>query len=339
MSERTSLPKILITGGGGFLGSHLVQALLDSGANNLRVLDIATRPELLEQGVEVVEGSITSPEVVDRAVSGVRRIYHLAGRVSRNLEDRRSLYEVHVDGTRRLCEAACRAGVERMVMSSTSGTIAVTKDGLSVPDESWPPPIDLISGWPYYTSKLYQEKTARRELAGGPELVIVNPSILLGPGDAGLSSSEDVLRFLSGDVPAVPPGGINFVDVRDVAEVLPKAMERGVNGERYLLGGPNWTFEEFFSRLERLTKIRGPRLRLPEKLYEWAGKTMDGLYRHWGKTPPVDRVSIEMGRCFWYLDCSKAKRELDFQSRDPGETLYETVAHLRKHILGAAALQ
>ena len=331
------MPKILLTGGAGFLGSHLVQNLLDSGEKNLRVLEIATRPELSEKGVELIEGSITSPEVVARAVSGVQQIYHLAGRVSRNLEDRRLLYEVHVDGTRILCEEACRAGVERIVMSSTSGTIAVTEDGEDVPDESWPPPIHLISRWPYYTSKLYQEKAAIRELEGGPELVIVNPSILLGPGDAGLSSSEDVLRFLSRDIPAVPPGGINFVDVRDVAAVLPNAMERGGNGERYLLGGPNWTFAEFFSRLERLTKVRGPRMRLPDKLYEWAGKSMDGFYQHWGKTPPVDRVSMEMGRYFWYLDSSKAERELGFTSRDPGETLYETVAHLKKHTLGPSA--
>jgi hypothetical protein len=80
-----------------------------------------------------------------------------------------------------------------------------------------------------------------------------------------------------------------------------------------------------------MTKVKGPRLRLPDKLYDVAGRSMDHLYKQWGKTPPVDRITMEMGRYFWYLDCSKAEGELGFKARDPGETLYDTVTYLRKH--------
>jgi nucleoside-diphosphate-sugar epimerase len=224
-------------------------------------------------------------------------------------------------------------------MASTSGTIAVTEDGEATPDETWPTPLPNIARWPYYASKVYQETVARQECAGGPELVILNPSLLLGPGDERLSSTEDVLKFLAREIPAVPPGGLNFVDVRDVAPAFVEAMARGLAGERYLIGGPNWDFAKFFARLERLTKVAAPRLHPPGAVIEWGTRAVDSLYRHWGKAPPVDRVSVEMSCYFWYLDASKAERELGFRSRDPGDTLYETVAFLRGHFLGNEAFR
>lgn len=333
------MSKTLVTGATGFLGSHLVELLLDRGQDELRVLSTSSHPELVTRGVEVIEGSITDAEAVEHAVKGVARIYHLAGKVSRNLDDQRELYEVHVDGTRLLCQAAKRASIERVVLASSSGTIAVTEDGETIPDETWPTPLDIIGRWPYYVSKVYQETVAQQECAGGPELVILNPSLLLGPGDERLSSTEDILKFLAREVPAVPPGGLNFVDARDVAPAFVEAMTRGRAGERYLIGGPNWTVAKLFSRLERLTNIHAPRLHPPGAVIEWGARAVDSLYRHWGKAPPMDRVSVEMSRYFWYLDASKAQRELGFRSRDPGETLYETVAYLKRHFLGNDAFR
>jgi dihydroflavonol-4-reductase len=333
------MSKVLITGATGFLGSHLVELLLERGQDELRVVSTSPPEELSKKGVELIEGSITSSDVVGRAVKGIQQIYHLAGKVSRNPDDQREMYEIHVEGTRLLCKEASRAAVERIVMASSSGTIAVTEDGEEIPDETWPTPLHIISRWPYYASKVYQEQVARQECQGGPELVILNPSLLLGPGDERLSSTEDILKFLARDIPAVPPGGLNFVDVRDVAPAFLEAMKRGVSGDRYLLGGPNWDFAKLFGRLERLTKISAPRLRLPGAVIEWTSQAVDAIYRHWGKAPPVDRVSVEMSCYFWYLDASKAERGLGFRSRDPGDTLYETVAYLKTHFLGAGAFR
>ena len=330
------MPKTLVTGASGFLGSHLID-LLDR--QSLRVLVRESRPEGPAEDIEVVEGSVLDPEAVEKAVDGIERIYHLAGKVSRNPDDVRELYRVHVEGTTTLCRAAKSAGVKRIVLASTSGTMAVTEDGETIPDETAPPPLELIGGWPYYTSKLYQEEAAKRECQGGPEVIILNPSLLLGPGDKRLSSTEDVLKFLARDIPVIPPGGVNFVDVRDVAEAFRSAMEKGCSGERYLLGGPNWTFKMFFERLERLSKVKGPRLKLPESMYTIAGMAVDAFYRQLDKAPPVDRVSVEMGRRFWYVDASKAERELGFRARDPYETLHDTVAYIKKEILGEAVLR
>ena len=330
------MPKTLVTGATGFLGSHLID-LLDR--QRLRVLVRKSRPEGSAEDIEVVEGSILDSEAVEKAVDGVERIYHLAGKVSRDADDVRELYRVHVEGTTTLCRAAKSAGVKRIVLASTSGTMAVTEDGETIPDETAPPPLELIGGWPYYTSKLYQEEAAKRECEGGPQIVILNPSILLGPGDKRLSSTEDVLKFLARDIPVIPPGGVNFVDVRDVAEAFRSAMEKGLSGERYLLGGPNWSFKMFFERLERISKVKGPKVKLPEAMYSIAGMAVDAFYRQLDKAPPVDRVSVEMGRRFWYVDASKAERELDFHARDPYETLHDTVAYIKKEILGEAVLR
>ncbi|HJS73342.1 MAG TPA: NAD-dependent epimerase/dehydratase family protein [Vicinamibacteria bacterium] len=327
---------LLVTGATGFLGTQLVERLLESGGARLKVLARAKSEELRARGIEVVEGSILDESACAAAVEGASAVFHLAGQVSRNPDDGALLYEVHVRGTSALLRAAKKAGVERVVLASTSGTIAVTEDGDAIPDETFPPPLKLIGKWPYYTSKLFQEETARRECEGGPDLVILNPSLLLGPGDKKLSSTEDVLKLLASEIPVIPPGGVNFVDVRDAALAFENALSRGRAGERYLLGGPNWTFETFFARLSRTAGVKGPRVKLPEKIYSFAGKAVDAFYRQWDRTPPVDRTSVEMGQRFWWLDSSKAERELGFSARDPYETLYDTVAYIRREFLSQA---
>ena len=332
--------KTLITGATGFLGSHLLRQLLASGDRaELRVFAQSRRESLHAQGVEVVTGSVTDAAAVARAVAGVDRIYHLAGFVSRKPEDAARMYEVHVEGTRLLCEAARSAGVRRMVLASTSGTIAVSDRADDKPDESSAPPLALIGKWPYYASKYYQEETARRGCGEAIELVTVNPSLLLGPGDDRLSSTRDVLQFLAGDIKICPSGGLNFVDARDVAAVLPTAMERGRPGERYLLGGYNWTFVEFFNRLARQTKLPAPLLRAPRgRLTVYATEVQAALYRKLGRTPPLEPKAVEMAGYFWYFDSTKARDELGFQNRESADTLHDTVSYLREHILGRKPL-
>jgi dihydroflavonol-4-reductase len=335
---RKSRPVTLVTGGTGFLGSHLVRLLVEGGVKPLRVLSTSAPAWLEELGIEVVEGSITSPDTAARAVEGAAEVYHLAGRVSREPEDAHLMYKLHVDGTRVLCEAARAAGVRSIVMASTSGTMAVTEDGDIVPDEDWPTPLDIISRWPYYASKLYQERVASESFSGdGRRLVIMNPSLLLGPGDERLSSTKVVLDFLARKIPTVPKGGLSFVDARDAAAAFVAAMQRGRHGERYLLGSANWTFDKFFGRLERMTKVPAPFVSLPSKLAVAGARGISSLFKQWKLAPPVEPAEIEMAEYFWYLDSSKAERELSFTPRDPQETLLDTVAYVRENFLGGAA--
>src|SRR4030095_4387254 len=170
---------------------------------------------------DTFEGSITNADDVARAVEGVTEIYHLAGKVSREKDDARAMYKLHVDGTRLLCDAATKAGVKTIVLASSSGTIAVYEKGDVVLDETYNPPMDIISQWPYYASKAYQEMASLERFNGHDRrLVIMNPGWLLGPGDDRLSSTKIILDFMARKISAVPNGGLNFVDVRDTAQAF-----------------------------------------------------------------------------------------------------------------------
>ncbi|MCM3874089.1 MAG: NAD-dependent epimerase/dehydratase family protein, partial [Pyrinomonadaceae bacterium] len=194
--------------------------------------------------------------------------------------------------------------------------------------------------WPYYASKTYQEVAALQSFNGkGMRLVIMNPSLLLGPGDDRLSSTKVVLDFMARKINAQPGGGLSFVDVRDAARAFRMAMKKGRHGERYLLGAANWTFNKFFGRLERLTKIAAPKFALPSRFAVSGAKLVDSLFKQWNMASPVEPGAIEMAQYFWYLNCAKASRELNFKPRDPGETLHETVVYLRENFLGGDAFR
>ncbi len=326
--------KILITGGTGFLGTHIVKQFLEAGEKNLRVMASSVPVWMQDEGVEACVGSVTNVENVAEAVKGVSAIYHLAGKVSRDNDDAVLMNKIHVQGTRILCEAAKEAGVKTFILASSSGTIAVSEDK-EIVDETYPPPMDLISRFAYYASKFYQEKTALENFDGdGRKLVILNPSLLLGTGDERLSSTKPVLDFLARKIPFTPSGGLNFVDARDTAKAFINALEKGRHKEKYLLGAENMLFSEFFGRLERLSGVSAPMLRVPKSIAVAGANMIDSFFKNWNKTPPFEAKEVEQAELYWYFDSSKAKEELGFDSRDPQETLNDTIKYLRENFLG-----
>lgn len=326
--------KILITGGTGFLGTHIVRQFLDAGEKNLRVMASSVPGWMKDAGVEAAEGSVTNREDVAGAVKNVSAIYHLAGRVSRDNEDAAAMNKIHVEGTRILCEAATEAGVKTLVLASSSGTIAVSETE-EIPDETYPTPLEIISRWAYYASKFYQERTALENFDGkGLKLVILNPSLLLGSEDERLSSTKPVLDFLARKIPYTPSGGLSFVDARDAATAFINALERGRHQEKYLLGAANMKFSDFFGRLERLSGVSAPMLRVPKKLAMAGSSFIDSIFKNWNKTSPVQPKEVEQAEYFWYFDSSKAEEELDFAPRDAQETLQDTISYLRENFLG-----
>ena len=330
--------KILVTGATGFLGSHFMDELCKRvDGSQIRVLSLFHTPALDAHGVEVLIGTVTSPTDMARAMEGVTHVYHLAGFVSRRPEDAHLMYQVHVDGTRVVCQAAVAAGVQRLVMSSTSGTIAISEREDEWPDESSPAPLALITRWGYYSSKYYQEATARQFCAGKVELIMVNPSLLLGPGDERIGSTREVVSFLAGDIRVVPPGGINFVDARDVAAVIPVAMEKGRPGERYLLGGHNMTFAEYFDRMERLSKQYSPRVKLKGDWPWFAARAQAALCKALGRTPPIEPAAADQAKYFWYFDGGRARQELGFAPREASATILDTIRYVREHHMGNGA--
>jgi dihydroflavonol-4-reductase len=322
---------LLVTGGTGFLGSALVPLLLRAG-HRVRLLQRSAAPAAEALGAEVLRGSVEEQGAVRAALDGVEAVFHLAGRVDFDPRDPAALYALHVQGTRVLLEAAAAAGVKRLVLASTSGTIAVFAEERTGTEDD-PYPLREVAGWPYYLSKIYQEKSALRiSRDTGLPLVVLNPSLLLGPGDERLSSTDVVWKFLKRRVPAMPGGGISFVDVRDAAQAFAAALERGRPGERYLLGGANMSFRDFFGRLERISGVAAPRISLPSAVNVAGVRLLEKLASWRGTEAPIDSSSVEMGERFWYCDSRKAEEELGFSPRDPQETLGETVRWLREHV-------
>lgn len=337
-TEKTE-KKILITGGTGFLGTHIVRQFLAAGEKNLKVMASRVPEWMKDAGVKAVEGSVTNADDVAKACKNVSAIFHLAGKVSRDNDDAASMNKIHLEGTRLLCEAATEAGVETIILASSSGTIAVSED-TTVVDETFPQPISILTRWAYYASKYYQERTAIENFNGeGQRLVILNPSLLLGPDDDRLSSTKPVLDFLGRKIPYSPSGGLNFVDARDAAAAFISALDRGKHQEKYLLGAENMTFEQFFGRLARLSGVSAPMLKVPKKLAMAGSSMISSLYKNWGKQSPVMPNEVEQAEYFWYFDSSKAKEELGFEPRDPQETLQDTITYLRDGLLGGGAFK
>lgn len=329
--------KVLITGGTGFLGAEIVRQMIDAGATNLRVMASSIPAWMTDAGVEAFAGSVTDREKVSEAVKDVSVIHHLAGKVSRDNNDAASMNKIHVEGTRILCEEAVKAGVMTMILASSSGTIAVSEDE-QIFDETFPQPVEVISQWGYYASKYYQERAALENFDGdGRKLVIMNPTLLLGPHDERLSSTKIVLDFLARKIPYTPGGGLSIVDTRDAAAAFIAAAEKGQHQEKYLLGSANLTFGELFGRLERLSGISAPMLKVPKKLAVSASSMIESVFQNWGKASPVASKEVEQAEHFWYFDSSKAAEELGFSPRDPQETLNDTIKYIRQTFLGKGA--
>lgn len=325
--------KLLVTGGTGFLGGALVPLLAGAG-HALRLLQRGPAAEAERLGAEVIRAPLDDQAALRRAVDGVDAVYHLAGQVAFDPDDPAALYALHVQGTRRLLEACAEAKVGRVILASTSGTIGVSKEE-RIATEADDYPLQVVAGWPYYLSKIYQEKTALRiHRDAGLPVVVLNPSLLLGPGDDRLSSTDVVFKFLERRIPAMPSGGLSFVDVRDAAQAFHAALEKGAPGERYLLGGANMTFAELFGRLERLSGVAAPRPRLPSRVNVAGARLLERFHAWRGSEPPIDAPSVEMGERFWYVDARKAREVLGFTPRDPQETLHDTVRYLDRRFRG-----
>ncbi|MSP24417.1 MAG: NAD-dependent epimerase/dehydratase family protein, partial [Myxococcales bacterium] len=270
------MSRFFLTGATGFLGRHL-SALLRERGHEVVALCRGAAPDLAALGVNVQRGDVLDLDSVRAAAHQADGAFHCAGLVSRARADAEKLQRLNVDGTKIVLLALEQAGVPRVVVASTSGTIAVSARATDVLDESAPSPLDVIARWPYYRSKLFGEEAALALNKPGFEVVCVNPSLLLGPGDVNGSSTEDVRKFLERKIPFCPAGGIAFVDARDAARGMLQAFERGEPGARYLLNGANMSLAVFFGRLERISGVKAPALRFPRTSARIAGVSAELL--------------------------------------------------------------
>lgn len=316
------MAKTLVTGGTGFVGSHLVRALAKRG-DDLRLLVRRTsRLESLKGiDLEPAIGDVVDRESVRQAMEGVDRVFHVAGITSMRPADRERVFEVNVGGTRNVLEEARSAGVQRVVHTSSVGAIGPAKPNESA-DETQPFTGGRL-GISYINAKHEAEQEAMRYAERGLDVVTVNPSFVLGPDDPDPygTSNQLVRRFLLREIPVYVGGALNIVDVRDVAAGHVLADEKGKTRERYILGGRNFTLGRLFADLSRISGVPAPQLRLPGAV---AVAGIEAL-SHTPFRIPTSSDEVRSGLEWWTYRSDKAQRELGFRPRPHEETLEDTV--------------
>jgi dihydroflavonol-4-reductase len=319
-----------VTGATGFIGSHVVQLLLARG-DRVRILARNSSRKANIEGLscEIVIGDLKDSTSLLRCIQGCRRVYHVAADYrlwSRNPEE---IYQNNVAGTRNLLSACCEARVEKIIYTSTVGTIGMRKDGVPA-DEDSPVDLDGMIGH-YKRSKFMAEQVAHEFAASGLPVVIVNPTTPVGAGDLKPTpTGKIILDFLRGHLPAYVDTGLNLVHVADVAQGHLLAEEKGRIGERYLLGGENWTLEEILDNLASLTGARMPRFRIPYAIAYLAAYmnqlVVGTIFR---KEPSIPLEGARMARYKMFVSSEKARRELGFSPRSVTLALQEAVDYFQ----------
>jgi dihydroflavonol-4-reductase len=318
--------RTLVTGGNGFLGSAVVRLLAARGDS----LRLTCRKRSRLENVEDVEHEAVQCDVLDRAavrraLRGVDRVFHLAGLVSMRPEDDRRLFDVNVGGTKIVLEECLRAGVERVVYTSSVGAIGPAEEGGATDERQVFTAGGL--GISYVNSKHEAEGEAFRLAARGLPLVVVNPAYVLGRGDVYARATSIVRRFLLGRITAYVPGALNIVDVQDVARGHVLADERGTVGERYILGNRNYTLDRLWADLSRVSGCEPPALRLSPGVALMLAQAAQAAAP--GRAP-LSVQEVRLASQWWTYRNTKAKRELGWRPSPHEDTIEATVGWYRE---------
>jgi dihydroflavonol-4-reductase len=299
-----------VTGATGFVGAHLVRALLGQGASVKCLVRAASRTDNIDGlSVDVVRGDLTDAASIRDAVNGAEVVYHCAADYRLYVRRPELMYAANVGGTNNVLQAAADCGVRRVVYTSTVGALGLDPAGLPA-DETLPVSIEDMIGH-YKRSKFMAERVADNWIGKGLPVVIVNPSAPVGDLDVKpTATGQMILDFLNGKLTAYVDTGLNLVDVRDVAQGHLLAAEKGLVGEKYILGHRDMSLKQILDALSAISGIRSPRLRLPH-LVPLAFAALDTFAaRLLHRRPRLALDAVKLSRHKMYFDAGKAVREL-----------------------------
>ena len=313
--------RALVTGAAGFIGAHVATALADAGAA-VRALDRGFPDGALPGAIEQVTGDILDPEAIVRAIAGCDAIFHLAAVYSYARADEALMETVNVGGTRALLDAAARAAPRARVIHTSSCATCGPVPGRPATEQDAPPPWELAV--PYKRTKLEGERLALAAARDGLDVVVVNPTTPVGPGDRRPTPTGKMVADVArGQARAYLAGGaLNVVAVEDVAAGHLLAHERGRAGERYLLGGENLTMREVFGTVAAAAGRPAPRVAIPWRLAYLVARGADAAMRAVGREPSLLVLDeVRLARLPMTFDDAKARRELGHRSRPAREAL------------------
>jgi dihydroflavonol-4-reductase len=322
--------RTLVTGATGYLGAELVRELRGRDREVVALARTAAAAARIEDtGARIVQGDVLDTDSIDRALDGVARVFHMAGVVGHRAADEPRLRAVNIDGARNVLAACARAGVERVVFTSSISAMGPAGGPGHPRDEgAW-----LLDGddgrvdFRYGRTKAAGEQAALAAAAEGRDVVVTNPGFVIGPGDVHRVSSWPVEEYLRGRLRFTVDGGLSYVDARDVVAGHLLAEERGRSGERYILTNDegNLSHRDFFALVGRVTGRPRHQLHLSAGLLRpvlRAGKAL--------RLPlPLDDQELASSCHWWYGTSAKARAELGFTVRPIADTVRDTAEWLR----------
>ncbi|MBX3641176.1 MAG: NAD-dependent epimerase/dehydratase family protein [Nitrosomonas sp.] len=316
MSDR----RTLVTGGGGFIGLHLVQQLLERG-ETVRVLELPDVP--LPIDVEVVRGSVCDAYTVNKALKDIDRLYHLAANPNLWARDKNDFRQVNYEGTCTVLQEAAKHDLEVIVYTSTESILTGKGRHEVMVDSAVKRFIQEMPG-PYCRSKFLAEQAAFKAAVDGLPVVIVAPTLPIGPGDRRITPpTRMILDFINHPSPAFLECGFNMIDVRDVAAGHILAAEHGRHGERYILGNENVTLSKFLGLIEEITGLAMPKKRIPFWIALAAGAVCEFVADYvTHRQPRAPLTGVRLARYPMYFDSNKAINELGL----PQNSVYQALS-------------
>jgi dihydroflavonol-4-reductase len=322
---------VLVTGASGFVGAAVVRALSARG----RKVRVLMRPQSDRRNITGLEvdsriGSLEDGPSLAAAVAGCGALYHVAADYRLWVKDESVMYRANVDGTRLLMQAALDQGVSRIVYTSSVATLGIIGDGTPSTEETPSTEDDMIG--PYKRSKFLAEEVVRDLVKQhGLPAVIVNPSTPVGPGDVKPTpTGRMIVEAASGKMPAFVDTGLNIVHVDDVAAGHLLAEERGVVGERYILGGEDLSLGEILRRIALLTGRKPPTISIPIPAIWPIAIGAEAWAQISGKEPFVTRDGLRMARKKMFFSSAKAAHDLEYRARPAQDALADAVAYFRQ---------
>ncbi|HET6911846.1 MAG TPA: hopanoid-associated sugar epimerase [Rhodanobacteraceae bacterium] len=323
---------MLVTGATGFVGSAVVRTLLEAGQRVRALVRATSRLDNLRGlDVETVTGDLCAPDTLEAAVQGCSGVFHVAADYRMWVRRPSELYATNVRGSRNLLLAAARAGVQRIVYTSSVATLGTTTDGSPADEETAAAYADMIGD--YKRSKFLAERKVRA-LANihDIDVVIVNPAAPVGPRDIKPTpTGRMILDAARGRMPAYVDTGLDIVHVDDVAAGHWLAWQRGTRGRRYILGGENLTLQEILTRVAQISGHRPPRFRLPPDAVLPVARVAEAWARVSGREPLVTVAGVELSRKRMFFSHARATRELGYRPRPAQAALEDAVQWFDAH--------
>ena len=314
----------LVTGAAGFLGSHVARQLVARG-DEVRILmrPSSNNRAIADLSLEYVTGDLRDAASLERAMYGMKRVFHVAADYRLWSKNPQEIYDSNVGGTKNLLAAAEKAGVEQLIYTSTVATIAVDRPEL--PNEFTDAKLEEMIGH-YKRSKWMAEQEVLQAAKNGAPVIVAMPTTPVGPWDwKPTPTGKIILDFLNGKMPGYVETGLNFVGVEECAAGHLLVSERGKIGERYLLGAENLTLKGLLDLLAKITGLRAPGMKIPHGVALGVAYVESAFSRLIGKEPQIPVEGVKIAQHKMFVDCSRAQKELGFQPESVATALERAV--------------